>query len=222
LKEAVVRVLDVLWHMAHDDSLTRFMLDHVLQCQIRIFSESRSLPSTIKRDYCLKCVTDLQLQQNWLVPAIRHLHDLLRHDSTNTGKRTDDELISLLVYKHDLIHVLIKSLSICQRNVWRKTRGHVTKDTLVDGRFTHEESVKTHLDLLSFLLKKKNVMLILSRSEELWDTLISSEHISSFDRELGLDWFIRCVDDIAQESRRALFKKRVSTMDPIHMTFKGE
>ncbi|CAF0886485.1 unnamed protein product [Rotaria sordida] len=220
-KDSAVRVLEILWDLAHSDRLSRSMLDHILHYHLRIFSEGRSPYDALKRDYCLKCMSDLQRKQGWLVPAIKHLYDLLHHDSTNTFKRTDEDLISLLVHKHDLISALIQSLSTCQLNVWNKTHGHVTIDTLVDGRFTHEESIKNHLDLLSFLLKKGNLYLILKRSEELWDTLITSEHVSLFDHELGLNWFITCSEDLNRESQIALFEKRVSKLNPIHLTSKG-
>jgi hypothetical protein len=208
--------------MAHEDRLSRSMLDHLLHCHLRVFSEGRSPYDSLKRDYCLKCMTDLQRKQGWLVPAIKHLYELLRHDSTNTFKRSEQDLISLLVNKHDLISALIQSLSTCQLDVWNKTHGHVTIDTLVDGRFTHEESIKSHLDLLSFLLKKGNLYLILKRSEELWDTLITNEHVSLFDHELGLNWFITCSEDLNRESQVALFEQRVSKLDPIHLTPKGK
>jgi hypothetical protein len=208
--------------MAHEDHLSRSMLEHILYSHLHIFSEGRSPYDMLKRDYCLKCMGDLQRKQGWLVPAIKHLYDLLRHDLTNTLKRTDQDLISLLVHKHDLISALIQSLSTCQLDVWNKTHGHVTIDTLVDGRFTHEESIQNHLDLLSFLLKKGNLYLILKRSEELWDTLITNEHVSLFDHELGLNWFIKCVEDLNRDSQNALFEKRVSKLNPIHLTSKGK
>ena len=220
-KEASARVLEVLWSMAHDDRLSRSMLDDVLHNHLRIFTDGRSSSNSLKRDYCLKCVADLQRKQRWLVPAIRHLYDLLNHDSTNTFKRTDQDLISLLVNKHELMSALIQSLATCQAGVWEQTKGHVTVDTLVDGRFTHEESVKTHLDLLLFLLKKGNILLTLERAEELWDTLIIKKYASSFDRELGLNWFITCVDDLNQKSQPVLFRERVSKLDPINLTTKG-
>ncbi|CAF2465501.1 unnamed protein product [Rotaria sp. Silwood2] len=220
-KDSAVRVLDILWDMAHSDRLGRSMLDHILHYHLRIFSEGRSPYDALKRDYCLKCMSDLQRKQGWLLPAIKHLYDLLHHDSTNTFKRTDEDLISLLVHKHDLISALIQSLSTCQLDVWNKTHGHVTIDTLVDGRYTHEESIKNHFDLFSFLLKKGNLYLILKRSEELWDTLITNEHVSLFDHELGLNWFITCSEDLNRESQIALFEKRVSKLNPIYLTSKG-
>ncbi|CAF4491738.1 unnamed protein product, partial [Rotaria socialis] len=177
-EDSAARVLEVLWDMAHEDRLHRSMLDHLLYCHLRVFSEGRSSYDELKRDYCLKCMTDLQRNQGWLVSALKHLYELLLHNPTNTFKRSEPDLISLLVHKHDVISALIRSLSTCQLDVWNKTHGHVTIDTLVDGRFTHRESIKTHLDLLSFLLKKGNLYLILKRSEELWDTLITNENAS--------------------------------------------
>ncbi|CAF1027234.1 unnamed protein product, partial [Didymodactylos carnosus] len=122
---------------------------------------------------------------------------------------------------NDLILYLIQSLTTCQQDVWKKTGGQVKIDTLVDGRFTHEESIKAHLDLLSFLLKKGNMFLVLRRAEELWDTLIVNEKTSLFDKELGLNWFITCVDDINRESQTALFQKRVAKLNPLHLSQKG-
>ena len=208
--------------MAHEERLSRSMLDHLLHCHLRVFTEGRSPYDAFKLDYCLKCTIDLQRKQGWLVPAIKHLYELLRHDSTNTLKRTDQDLISVLVNKHNLISELIQSLSTCQLDVWNKTKGHITIDTLVDERYTHEESIKNHLDLLSFLLKKGNLYLILKRSEDIWDTLITNENGNSFGRELGLDWFITCVEDLNRESQTALFEKRVSKLDPIHLSPKGK
>ena len=220
-KESAARILEVLWDIAHGDRLSRPMLDHLLQSHLSIFSEGRMLYDELKREYCLKCVGDLKRKQGWLVPAIKHLNDLLRHDSTTTFKRTDKDLTSLLVQQHDLIFALIQSLSTCQLDVWNKTQGNVTIDTLVDGRYTHEESVKSHLDLLSFLLKKGSLFLMLKRAEELWDTLITNEHVSSFDHELGLNWFITCVEDLNRDSQKVLFEERVAKLDPVHLTPKG-
>ncbi|CAF4816497.1 unnamed protein product, partial [Rotaria sp. Silwood2] len=66
-----------------------------------------------------------------------------------------------------------------------------------------------------------NLYLILKRSEELWDTLITNEHVSLFDHELGLNWFITCSEDLNRESQIALFEKRVSKLNPIYLTSKG-
>ena len=209
--------------MAHENRLSRTMLDRILYHHLQIFSKGRSSYDTLKRDYCLKCMSDLRNKQGWLVPAIKHLRDLLRLDSSSILRRTDEDLILSLITKHDLISVLIQSLSTCQLDVWKKTHGHVTIDTLVDGRFTHEESIKNHLDLLSFLLKTKNSLFFkLDNSEKLWDTLITNERASSFDHELGFDWFITCSQDLQQEIQIVLFQERISKLDPIHLTSKGK
>ncbi|CAF4481851.1 unnamed protein product, partial [Rotaria magnacalcarata] len=46
--------------MTHEDRLHRSMLDHLLHCHLRVFSEGRSYYYALKRDYCRKCMTDLQ------------------------------------------------------------------------------------------------------------------------------------------------------------------
>ncbi|CAF1372553.1 unnamed protein product [Rotaria sordida] len=220
-KDCAARILEVLWDMAHEDRLNRSMLDHVLHCHLRVFNEGRSPYNALRRDYCLKCMTDLHRKQGWFVPAIKHLHELLLHDPTNTFKCPEPDLISLVVNKHDVISVLIQSLSTYQLDVWNKTHGHVTIETSVDDRFTYEESIKTHLDLLSFLLKKGKLYLILKRSEELWDILITNEKASSLNHELGFNWFITCVGDLNGDSQIALFEKRISKLDLINLSPKG-
>ncbi len=196
--------------MAHEDTISRPILDRLLYCHLRIFSEGRSPYYGARGDYCLKCMTDLQqLKQGWFVSAVKHLYELLRFDSTNTFDSSEKGFISLLVSKHNLISTLFKSLSTCQSNFWNKTQEHVTIDTLVDGRYTYEESIKSHLDLLSFLLEKGNIYLILTRSEELWDILITNDNPNSFIRELGFNWFITCIDYLNRATQIALFDKRV-------------
>ncbi|CAF4318520.1 unnamed protein product, partial [Rotaria sp. Silwood2] len=220
-KDCAARVLEVLWDMAHEDQLNRSMLDHILHCHLRVFNEGRSPYDALRRDYCLKCMTDLHRKQGWFVPAIKHLHELLLHDATNTVKFFKADLISLVVNKHDVISVLIQSLSTYQLDVWNKTHGHVTIETAVDDRFTYEESIKIHLDLLSLLLKKGCFYLVLKRSEELWDLLITNEKASFLNRELGFTWFITCVEDVNRDSQIALFEKRISKLDLINLSPKG-
>jgi hypothetical protein len=207
--------------MAHEDCLNRPMLDHLLHSHYSILSNVRSSYDTLKREYSLKCMNDLQRQQGWLVPAIKHLTELLQHNSNITFKRTDQDLISFLACKHDLIFVLIQSLATCQLDLWNKTQGHVKVETLVDGRFTYEESIKSHLDLLSIILKKGDLHLLLKRSEELWDILITNVFASPCDRELGLNWFITCFEDLNRDSQIALFEKHVSKLDPINLSPTG-
>ncbi|CAF4375078.1 unnamed protein product, partial [Rotaria magnacalcarata] len=220
-EDSAARVLEVLWDMAHEDQLHRSMLDHLLYCHLRVFSEGRSSYDALKRNYCLKCMTDLQRNQGWLVSAIKYLYELLLHNPTNTSKISEPDLISLLVHKHDIISALIQSLSTCQLDVWNKTNGHVTIEKSMDDRFTYEESAKSHLDLLSLLLKKGYLYLILKRGEELWDILITNEKASSLDHELGVNWFMTCVDDFSRDSKLALFEKRVSKLDLINLSPKG-
>ena len=76
--------------MAHEDRLSRSTLDRILYCHLLIFSEFCSPYYGAKGDYCLKCLSDLQpLKKSCLVPAIKHVHELLHYDPTNTFQSSE-------------------------------------------------------------------------------------------------------------------------------------
>jgi hypothetical protein len=41
-------------------------------------------------------------------------------------------------------------------------------DTIIDGRYTHEEYVRGHLDLMKFFLKEGDLYLSWGRCQEIW------------------------------------------------------
>jgi hypothetical protein len=198
--------------MAHRDHLSRSMLARLFRTHHSIINKDSSEYDILKQEYCIKCVDDFQRQQGWAMPAITYLSELLRVNSTHTFKEANRNLV-YLVAQDDYILALIQSISIYQQDTWDKTQGHVEVSTLVDGRFTLEESIKSHLDLLSCLLKKGNLYLLLKDGEKLWDILITNERSSSFGRELAFNWFMDCLEHFNRESQTALFARRVSDLD---------
>ena len=69
-------------------------------------------------------------------------------------------------------------------------------DTLVDGRYTHEEFVNGHLDLLKFLLKEGDLWLEWERSKQIWESLVDNPQSIEFDREVCFSWFHSCLSDM--------------------------
>lgn len=157
-----------------------------------------------------------------MVPAIKYLNRLLSHSSNNRLERINEDIISILVNSHDLVAVLVDNITVGQLDTWTKTSGRVQIDTLIDERFTYKEYVESHLDLLSLLLKQGKLYLILRRAENLWDLLINNEKACSFERELGLDWFIKCIDDLNSDSQCELFKQRISKLVLTELSSKGK
>jgi hypothetical protein len=211
----------MLWDKAHDERLSRSMLDHILQNHYQILSKARFPCDVLKRDYCLKCLDDLQRRQGSVIPAIKYLIEILGHETTFPFFKIEHDLICFLVSKHDLILILLQSIHACQLDWWNKTHDHANMDTPVNERLTHEESIQNHLDLLSLLLKKGNLFLLFKRSEELWDTLIANERANSLERDLGFTWFINCIEDHSQETQSLVFQKRVNILGVNHLSPKG-
>ena len=197
------------------------MLDHIFQNHCLILNTPGFPREVLIHDYCLKCLGDLQRKQGSVIPAVKYLIEILGHEPPYLSKKTEADLISRLTTKHDLILKVIQSICACQLDVWDNTHDHVNTTTLVDKRFTHEESIQNHLDLLSLLLRKGNLFFLLAKSEKLWDTLIANELASSSERDLGFTWFINCIEDHSQETQSLLFQKRVNILDMNHLSPKG-
>ncbi|UJR18179.1 hypothetical protein I4U23_005079 [Adineta vaga] len=215
-KESAARILEILWDMTFTNGLSSSMLNCLLRSHYKILSENRPECEEFRRDYSLKCIGLIQRKEGWHARSVKYLNEILHLNPTN-----NQNLIKDLVNKYDIISVLIESLSNIQQDMWNKMQSNVTADTLVDGHLTFQESTNNHLEPLSFMLKQANLYLILKRAEELWDTLITNKRANTWDREHGFSWFIDCMEDFSYETQFALFKQRVSKLNPIYLCPKG-
>lgn len=97
----------------------------------------------------------------------------------------------------------------------------LNQNVLVDDIFTHEEVVGIHLSVLKFLLTEANLYLNLPRAYEIWDILITNETACAFDRQTGFQWFIESWLDLKDESKLEIFKNRILTLKPNHLSMRG-
>ncbi|CAF3804516.1 unnamed protein product [Adineta steineri] len=215
-KQSTARILQVLWDATLTNGLSPSVLDCFLSSHYQILSIDRPEYEEFRHDYSLKCIELVQRKEFWHARSVKYLNEILGLDSPNNQK-----LISILVNKYDVITVMIENLSDIQQDMWNKTQGSVMPDTLVDGHLSLQQSTKNHLELLSFLLKRGNLYLVLKRTEQLWDILITNERATTCDRELGFSWFIDCVGDINRETQITLFKQRISRLNPIYLCSEG-
>ncbi|CAF3986264.1 unnamed protein product [Adineta steineri] len=215
-KQSAVRILQFLWDATLTICLSPAMLDCFLRSHYQILSIERPEYEEFRHDYSLKCIELVQRKEVWHARSVQYLNEILRLDSTNNQK-----LITVLVYKYNIIDVLIENLSNIQQDMWNNTQGIVMPDTLVDGHLTLQQSTKTHLELLSFVLKRGNLYLVLKCIEKLWDILITNERANTCDREFGFSWFIDCMEDISHETQLTLFNQRISKLNPIYLCPKG-
>ncbi|CAF1462561.1 unnamed protein product, partial [Didymodactylos carnosus] len=204
------RILEILWTMAHDESLPCSMLDRLLSCHRDISSGSHYLNHKLKYDYCLKCMDYIKSYNlQWIVLSCRYIMKLVEFDT---------EIIYFLINKNDLILYLIQTIGRCQHDVWMQTNGNVSSDTLIDKRHTYKESLKIELDLLTYILKKARMYVILRRAEELWLTLITNHEACLIDNELGFGWFITSFNEMNGQSRIELYEKHISKLDSSKLT----
>ncbi|CAF4578000.1 unnamed protein product, partial [Didymodactylos carnosus] len=187
------RILEILWTMAHDESLPYSILDRLLSCHGDISSGRHYLNRKSKHDYCLKCMDYIKSYNlQWIVPSSRYIMKLVEFDT---------EIIHFLIDKNDFILCLLQTIGRCQHDVWIQTNGNVSSDTLIDKRHTYKECLKLELDLLAYMLKKAPVYVVLRCAEELWLTLITNHEACLIDNELGFDWFITSFNEMNGQSR---------------------
>ncbi|CAF4179815.1 unnamed protein product, partial [Adineta steineri] len=215
-KQSTVRILQVLWDATITNCLSSAMLDCFLRSHYQILSIDRPEYEEFRHDYSLECIELVERKEVWHARSVKYLNEILCINPTDNQK-----LISILVNEYNVITAMIESLSNIQQDMCNKTQGSVMPDILVDGHLTLQESTKNHLELLSFLLKRGDLYLVLKRTEQLWDILITNERATRCDRELGFSWFIDCVGDINRETQITLFKQRISRLNPIYLCSEG-
>lgn len=81
--------------------------------------------------------------------------------------------------------------------------------------------MRTHLLLLKFVLTEGNLYINLPRANEIWDILITNPAACTWDRQTGFEWFIESWLDLKDESKAEIFKNRILTLRPNHLTVRG-
>ncbi len=77
--------------------------------------------------------------------------------------------------QHEIVKLLTTTLRKCLSNMASSNpSAKVEGTTLYDNRYTKEELIEYHLDLLKFLLKEGDLYLSWVRCQELWETLVAN------------------------------------------------
>ena len=123
--------------------------------------------------------------------------------------------------KHEVVKLL--SISLQKFHAWayeeaRREISTLKKDTIVDGRYTHEDFIVEHLKLMKFFLQEGDLYLSLGRVNELWSTLVENPKAIVFDRESCLSWFQECLTDLDNDVQLQFFRNKLLSLSPVTMT----
>lgn len=182
------KLLDLLWELSHLSALPKAHVEQVVEEFFSILSELGNKDS-IKRQYVGRCVDDIK-KNTCVIPALKMLRHISGAKGSSGGKvqpfKQDKFIFNELNRSHDFVKLVSTSLSACHREAVRLSNPKwPLPHVLVDGVYSHEEHMMTHLEFLQFLLKDGSQYLPWNRAKEIWDTLVTNPDACSSDREVG-------------------------------------
>ncbi len=219
--KSIEATLQVLWEVSHLESLPRPLLERALSEQLAIITEMNLNRDAHRRTYTNACVEDIKRgKKEHVLSAIIHLHKLCKSVSRGSSsfyQKTDKAFLSELHNKHDIVKLLSSSLRRCHNwgvEVAITTGAVLRPDSVIDGRYTYEEYVDEHLQLLKLFLQDGNLYLSWEHTRDLWETLVDSPRAVAFEREACFAWFKECISDLESETQLNLFQEKLLSLSP--------
>ncbi|XP_034385823.1 ubiquitin carboxyl-terminal hydrolase 24 isoform X6 [Cyclopterus lumpus] len=223
------KVLEVLWELAHLPTLPTSLVQQALEEHLGILSDAYAVKETVKRGYIIKCIEDIKKasqqsspQAVWVVPALRQLHEITRSFIKQTYQKQDKSIIQDLKKNFEIVKLITGSLVCCHRlAVTAAANNGLSGSTLVDGRYTYQEYLDSHLRFLAFFLQEASLYLVWNRAKELWECLVSGPDVCELDRELCFEWFTKGQHDLESDVQQQLFKEKILKLEPYEITMNG-
>ncbi|XP_026201109.1 ubiquitin carboxyl-terminal hydrolase 24 isoform X7 [Anabas testudineus] len=223
------KVLEVLWELAHLPTLPTSLVQQALEEHLGILSDAYAVKETVKRSYVIKCIEDIKKasqqsspQTVWVVPALRQLHEITRSFIKQTYQKQDKSIIQDLKKNFEIVKLITGSLVCCHRlAVTAAGNNGLSSSTLVDGRYTYQEYLDSHLRFLAFFLQEASLYLVWNRAKELWECLVSGLDVCELDRELCFEWFTKGQHDLESDVQQQLFKEKILKLEPYEITMNG-
>ncbi|XP_061744458.1 ubiquitin carboxyl-terminal hydrolase 24 isoform X2 [Nerophis ophidion] len=223
------KVLEVLWELAHLPSLPTSLVQQALEEHLGILSDAYAVKETVKRSYIIKCIEDIKKasqqsspQAVWVVPALRQLHEITRSFIKQTYQKQDKSIIQDLKKNFEIVKLITGSLVCCHRlAVTAAGSCCLSGSTMVDGRYTYQEYLDSHLRFLAFFLQEANLYLVWNRAKELWECLVSGPDVCELDREMCFEWFTKGQHDLESDVQQQLFKEKILKLEPYEITMNG-
>ncbi|XP_074523460.1 ubiquitin carboxyl-terminal hydrolase 24 isoform X2 [Halichoeres trimaculatus] len=223
------KVLEVLWELAHLPTLPTSLVQQALEEHLGILSDAFAVKETVKRSYIIKCIEDIKKasqpsspQSVWVVPALRQLHEITRSFIKQTYQKQDKSIIQDLKKNFEIVKLITGSLVCCHRlAVMAAGNNGLLGSTMVDGRYTYQEYLDSHLRFLAFFLQEASLYLVWNRAKELWDCLVSGPDVCELDREMCFEWFTKGQHDLESDIQQQLFKEKILKLEPYEITMNG-
>ncbi len=126
-----------------------------------------------KREYLKKCCEDIKKSAGTsiAIASLRHMYEILNSYQKNSSKALKEVLTELVV---PIMKNLCTSLLKCHSNAYEKAKLSNQKfdqTALIDGLFTHEEAVQSHLNSMKFILQEGHLYLNLNRAQGMFKIL---------------------------------------------------
>ncbi|XP_053286085.1 ubiquitin carboxyl-terminal hydrolase 24 isoform X5 [Pleuronectes platessa] len=223
------KVLEVLWELAHLPTLPTSLVQQALEEHLGILSDAYAVKEAVKRSYIIKCIEDIKKasqqsspQAVWVVPALRQLHEITRSFIKQTYQKQDKSIIQDLKKNFEIVKLITGSLVCCHRLAATAAGNNgLSGSTLVDGRYTYQEYLDSHLRFLAFFLQEASLYLVWNRAKELWECLVSGPDVCELDREMCFEWFTKGQHDLESDVQQQLFKEKILKLEPYEITMNG-
>ncbi|KAM6921458.1 ubiquitin carboxyl-terminal hydrolase 24 isoform 3-T3 [Xenentodon cancila] len=223
------KVLEVLWDLAHLPTLPTSLVQQALEEHLGILSDAYAVKETVKRSYIIKCIEDIKKasqpsspQAIWVVPALRQLHEITRSFIKQTYQKQDKSIIQDLKKNFEIVKLITGSLVCCHRlAVTASGNNGLSGSTLVDGRYSYQEYLDSHLRFLAFFLQEASLYLVWNRAKELWECLVSGPDVCELDREMCFEWFTKGQHDLESDVQQQLFKEKILKLESYEITMNG-
>uniref|UniRef100_A0A8C1XYQ3 Ubiquitin carboxyl-terminal hydrolase 24 n=1 Tax=Cyprinus carpio TaxID=7962 RepID=A0A8C1XYQ3_CYPCA len=223
------KVLEVLWELAHLPTLPTTLVQQALEEHLTILSDAYAVKETIKRNYIIKCIEDIKKssqltnpQTVWVVPALRQLHEITRSFIKQTYQKQDKSIIQDLKKNFEIVKLITGSLVSCHRLAVSVAGSNgLSGSTLVDGRYSYQEYLESHLKFLAFFLQEASLYLVWNRAKEIWECLVSAMDVCELDREMCFEWFTKGQHDLESDVQQQLFKEKILKLEPYEITMNG-
>uniref|UniRef100_A0A8C2CH96 Ubiquitin carboxyl-terminal hydrolase 24 n=1 Tax=Cyprinus carpio TaxID=7962 RepID=A0A8C2CH96_CYPCA len=223
------KVLEVLWELAHLPTLPATLVQQALEEHLTILSDAYAVKETIKRNYIIKCIEDIKKssqltnpQTVWVVPALRQLHEITRSFIKQTYQKQDKSIIQDLKKNFEIVKLITGSLVSCHRLAVSVAGSNgLSGSTLVDGRYSYQEYLESHLKFLAFFLQEASLYLVWNRAKEIWECLVSGMDVCELDREMCFEWFTKGQHDLESDVQQQLFKEKILKLEPYEITMNG-
>ncbi|XP_076051171.1 ubiquitin carboxyl-terminal hydrolase 24-like isoform X2 [Oratosquilla oratoria] len=212
------KMLDLLWDLARVPALPPHLVHHALAQHLNILNEAATREELRKR-YIVRCVEDIKRSPAVYLP-LKQLHGLAKAVTKGSSAyfKADKATLSDLNRTHDLVKLVTTSLARCHALATQVHSCPPSPATLIDGKYTHDDYLRAHLDFLQFLLKEGDMFLAWARCKDLWETLVANPNASHHDNKTCFRWFSSCISDLEGNTQRDLFCEKLLRLEPVTLT----